>query len=312
MSKKFFPVMITPFTPQAELDFEMLKKLVDFYLAAGVKGLFANCLSSEMYSIQADERIALTKAVVDHVNGRVPVVATGSFGLTIEDKAAFTKKIYDTGVEAVVLITGHYAKVEEPESVMMKGLEKMMSLTGNIPLGLYECPVPYKRVVTPDALKDLVSSGRMIYHKDTCCNVAQVQAKLDAIRGSNLQFFDAHTPNAVTSMKAGAAGMSSIAGNFYPEVLVWLCNNIDNPEKQEEIAWLQAELIKADVIVHTAYPMSAKFFLQMRGLPIHAISRAHAMEPTPKEKAGLETLQKMMLSWCEKLDIKQAEYENVL
>ena len=31
MSKKFVPVMITPFTPQAELDFDMLKKLVDFY-----------------------------------------------------------------------------------------------------------------------------------------------------------------------------------------------------------------------------------------------------------------------------------------
>ena len=67
MSKKFVPVMITPFTPEAELDFDMLKKLVDFYLAAGVKGLFANCLLSEMYSIESDERIVLAKAVVDHV-----------------------------------------------------------------------------------------------------------------------------------------------------------------------------------------------------------------------------------------------------
>ncbi len=109
--------MITPFTPQAEIDFDMLRKLVDFYLAAGVKGLFANCLSSEMYSINEDERLALTRAVVEYVNGRVPVVATGSFGLTIEDKAEFTKKMYDTGVDSVVLITAHYAKQEEGDNV---------------------------------------------------------------------------------------------------------------------------------------------------------------------------------------------------
>ncbi|MFT3705444.1 MAG: dihydrodipicolinate synthase family protein [Agriterribacter sp.] len=311
MSKKFVPVMITPFTPQAELDFDMLHKLVEFYLASGVKGLFANCLSSEMYSINEEERIALTKAVVDQVNGRVPVVATGSFGLTITDKAEFTKKIFDTGIDAAVLITGHYAKADENDDVLLRNFEKMLSLTGDIPLGLYECPVPYKRVLTPEVLKTLVSTNRMMYHKDTCCDEAQVKAKLAVTKGTNLQFYDAHTPNAVSSMTAGAEGMSAIAGNFYPEVLVWLCDNVNNPERQEEVAWLQKELTKADEVVHTAYPMSAKFFLQARGLPIHTISRSHALEPTLKEIADIQKLLKTMRGWCEKLDIKEAEYEQV-
>src|SRR5215813_6350768 len=113
--KKFVPVMITPFNLKAKVDLDVVSALIDFYLAAGVKGFFANCLSSEMFSISEDERLELTKHIVDYVNGRAPVVATGSFGLTIEDKAEFSKKIYDTGIDAVVLITGHFANVDDSE-----------------------------------------------------------------------------------------------------------------------------------------------------------------------------------------------------
>jgi 4-hydroxy-tetrahydrodipicolinate synthase len=46
----------------------------------------------------------------------------------------------------------------------------------------------------------------------------------------------------------GATGMSSISGNFYPEVLVWMVNNATNPGKKEEVKWLQAELSRVDPI----------------------------------------------------------------
>ncbi len=312
MSKKFVPVMITPFTPQAKIDFDMLKKLIDFYLAAGVKGLFANCQSSEMYSITDDERIELTKAVVDHVKGRVPIVATGSFGETIKEKAEFTKRIHDTGIDSVVLITSHYAKIDEGEDVLQKNLEEMLALTGNIPLGLYECPAPYKRLMSASLLKTLAATGRMAYHKDTCCNEEQVKEKLAAISGTQMQFYDAHTPNAVSSMKAGAVGMSAISGNFYPEILVWLCENVDNPAKQEDVAWIQQELIKVDPLIHHAYPMSPKFYLQLRGLPIHAISRAHPLEATPEQKATLHKIFDTTKTWFERLKIKEVLYEDLI
>src|SRR5215510_9031350 len=118
--KKFVPVMITPFNLKAKVDLDVVSLLVEFYLAAGVKGLFANCLSSEMYSISEDERLELTNHIVRRVNGRVPIVATGSFGLTISDKSEFTKRIYDTGVDAVILITGHFANVEDNDDVLLK------------------------------------------------------------------------------------------------------------------------------------------------------------------------------------------------
>jgi 4-hydroxy-tetrahydrodipicolinate synthase len=310
MEYKFVPVMITPFNLKAKVDFDVVGNLIDFYLAAGVKGFFANCLSSEMFSITEDERLELTSYVVKKVNGRVPIVATGSFGLTINDKAEFTKKIYDTGIDAVILITGHFAKVADSEELLLNNFETMYRLTGNIPLGMYECPAPYKRIISAPAFKSLLSANRLVYHKDTSILIENVKAKIDIVNEtkSTIEFYDAHTPNAMQSLQLGAKGMSSIGGNFYPEVLVWMVNNATNPAKQEEVKWLQAELTRVDPLIHIAYPMSAKYFLQKRGLPIRTISRATALELTPEQKKTLDDIYDSFLNWCNKLNIANVEF----
>lgn len=303
---KFVPVMITPFDLKANIDFEAVNTLIDFYLQAGVKGIFANCLSSEMFSISESERLQLTKHIVDYVNGRVPIVATGSFGLTLEDKADFTKRIYDTGVDAVILITGHYAKVEDEDEQLLRNFEKMFALTGNIPLGMYECPAPYKRIIRPEVFRQLLQADRLIYHKDTSITHENVKAKLEILEQvpNRLEFYDAHTPNAVYSMQQGAVGMSSISGNFYPEVLVWMVENARNPDQQDNVQWLQQELSAVDPMIHVAYPMSAKYFLQKRGLPVRTISRAYALHLTPEQKKEVDALYDRFIGWCERLGIQ--------
>lgn len=297
--------MITPFNLKAKVDLDVVSRLIDFYLAAGVKGFFANCLSSEMFSISEDERLELTRHVVQYVNGRVPVVATGSFGLTLEDKAEFTKKIYDSGIDAAIMITGHFARVEESNDVLLLNFERMLELTPNIPLGLYECPAPYKRILPADVFRSLVSTGRFVYHKDTSIDIQQVKAKLEVLNAqSSLEFYDAHTPNAMQSLQMGARGMSSISGNFYPEVMVWLCENALDPARQDEVTWLQSELSRVDPLIHQAYPMSAKYFLQKRGLPVRPISRTHVLQLTPEQKAVLDAIHSSFQQWCDRLSIK--------
>jgi 4-hydroxy-tetrahydrodipicolinate synthase len=307
--KKFVPVMITPFDLKVNLDLDGLSRLIDFYLSAGVKGFFANCLSSEMFSISEDERLRLTRHVVDYVNGAVPVVATGSFGLTIEDKAEFTSKIYDTGVDAAIMITGHFADVDEGDDVFLRNFEKMFDLTGNIPLGLYECPAPYKRTISAETFQSLLSADRLVYHKDTSITHENINAKLHVLKdmgNSSLEFYDAHSPNAMYSLQAGAKGMSSISGNFYPEILVWMCANANNPDRQDDVNWLQSEITRVDPLIHQAYPLSAKYFLRKRGLPVHTISRAYTLELTRDQKKTLDEIHVSFISWCERLAIKPA------
>jgi 4-hydroxy-tetrahydrodipicolinate synthase len=247
--------------------------------------------------------------VVKTVDGRAPIVATGSFGLTIEDKADFTARIYDTGIDAVILITGHYANVEDNDDILLRNFHKMFRLTRDIPLGIYECPAPYKRIITPEVFHHLLDTGRLVYHKDTSIDLEKVKAKLDVLNKGDyaLEFYDAHTPNAMYSLQMGARGMSSISGNFYPEILVWMCDNANDPDKQEDVRWLQGELSRVDPLIHVAYPLSAKYFLQKRGLPVRTISRAHALELTVQQKQTLDDIYNSFLGWCERLGIQPVQ-----
>jgi 4-hydroxy-tetrahydrodipicolinate synthase len=188
----------------------------------------------------------------------------------------------------------------------------MFRLTGSIPMGLYECPAPYKRIISTEVFKKLVANDRLVYHKDTSIEIQRVKEKLEVAKNSKLEFYDAHTPNAVQSIQLGAKGMSSISGNFYPEILVWMCNNATDPSKKELVDWLQAELTAVDPLIHQAYPMSAKYFLQKRGLPVRTISRAHTLELTPDQKKNLDGLYEKFLGWCDHLGIEPVNVEEIM
>jgi 4-hydroxy-tetrahydrodipicolinate synthase len=304
IGRKFVPVMLTPYSADLKIDFNALSKLIDFYSACGAKGFFANCLSSEMYHLDAEERLSLARHVVKHVKGAFPVVATGSFGTTTEERAEFAKKMYDTGVNAVILITSHFAGKEEDDTVLINNLEKFFSLTGNIPMGTYECPSPYKRIITPDVLRFLLSTNRLIYHKDTTLDLEKIKVKIDLAKNSKLEFYDAHTPNAMYSLQMGAKGLSAIAGNFYPEIFAWMCEHANNPDRKEDVQWMQSELTRADAIIGQGYPNSAKYFLRKRGVPIEPIARTAKAPLTASQKQAVDEIYNVLPQWHERLGIK--------
>jgi 4-hydroxy-tetrahydrodipicolinate synthase len=304
IGKKYVPVMITPYKQNGQIDYDTLSKLIDFYTAAGARGLFANCASSEMYALSPDERLALTKHVVRRVGGKISVVATGSFGETPEEKAGFTKKIYDTGVNAVITITGLFAKAEESDAVLMRNYQTFFNLTGNIPLGTYECPSPYKRILTPEVFRFLLKSGRMRYHKDTTIDFDKVKVKIELAKGSNLEFYDACIANTMYSLQAGARGMSPICGNFYPEIVSWMCNNAENPDRQEDVKYIQAQLTKTEDLIARIYPLSAKYFLRKRGLPVELISRLNNDPLTASQQEVLDGVHKTFLGWCDRIGVR--------
>ncbi len=302
--KKFVPVMITPYKQNGQIDFEGLSKLIDFYLAAGVKGFFANCQSSEMYLLSEAERLSLTRHVVKRVNGQLPVVATGSFGETLEAKAEFAKKIYNTGINAVIMISSLFVKAEDSDDMLINNFEKFFSLTDNIPMGTYECPAPYQRIITPYVFKYLLATNRMVYHKDTSIDFEKVKVKLELAKNNKIEFYDACVANTMYSLQAGAKGMSAISGNFYPEILVWMCNNSTNPDKQEEVKFIQAQLTKTEDIISQNYSLSSKYFLQKRGVPIEIISRVSTTPLTTQQKQTLDDTYKVFLGWCNRIGIQ--------
>jgi len=94
--------------------------------------------------------------------------------------------------------------------------------------------------------------------------------------------------------------------------LVWMVNNANDPAKLEEVKWLQSEISRVDPLIHVAYPMSAKYFLQKRGLPVRTISRATALELTPQQKTTLNEIHNSFLQWCKRLEITPVNVEELM
>ncbi len=260
-----YPVMITPFHPNNEIDFDALRELTDFYIATGSTGLFTNCLTGEMFQLTDKERLVLTQTVVDQVGGRQPVVASGTFGYDQDRNIDFIKEIYDTGIQAVILNTNQLFTLTQEEADMKKSIEKIMAATDNIPLGVYECPIPEKRLLSPEILGWMGQTGRFVFMKDTSCNLDQIKAKIQAVEGTPLHIYNANISTGVESVLAGAKGLGSTASNFYPELLHYLAQTAPN-EKTKKISTF---ITTVDVLIHECYPMSAKYFMKLRGMDIH-------------------------------------------
>jgi len=261
-----WPVMLTPFTPAKAIDWAAVDALTDWYIEAGVAGLFAVCLSSEMYELTADERLELARRVSRRAAGAVPVVATGTFGGPIAEQAQFVRRMADTGVSAVVAISCQIAQQHEDDSRWQANAETLLALTDPLPLGIYECPLPYRRPLTPALAAWASATGRFHFLKDTTCDLGAITAKIKALRSGSLKLFNAHTPTLLPSLQAGGDGYCGVAANFVPTLLVGLCASF--AAQPAMAARLQRFLDLVGGIVHFKYPASAKVYLALCGLNI--------------------------------------------
>lgn len=280
----FIPVMLTPFTPDNQVDYATLQQLTEYYLAAGAVGLFANCLSSEMYELSPEERLQVIQTVLMQVDGRVPVVASGTMGGSISEMAEFSKQVYALGVDAVIILNNQFVQEDESDEVFLERMQTWLAMTPGIPFGIYECPVPYKRLVSIPVLAELLSTGRLVYHKDTSLNINEVKAKIRAGANHVFGLYDAYMEHAVASLEAGSKGLSCIQGNYFPELIVKLCKS---PAENQDIQdFLSANM----ALMHQSYPTSAKYVLQKMGFPIQLATRRKVGELSVEMMKDLDAL----------------------
>lgn len=283
-----WPVMLTAFYEDGSLDWHGIDALTDWYIQTGAAGLFACCASSEMFNLDGAERLALIQRVVERTAGRVPVVATGTFGGPLPEQADFIQQVADLGVQAVVLIPNQLVDAEAPEETLREQLECLLPLVPDLPLGIYECPSPYARPLSPALTRWAAQTGSFLYLKDTTCNPQAFGAKLAVLDESPLRLYNAHTQSALLSLQAGAAGLSPIAANCYPEFFHWLCTHfVSQPTAATA---MQQMLTLLEINVSMQYPASAKWLLQRRGLPITTTCRVRTLEQNYNLIAMVESL----------------------
>ena len=196
-----WPVMLTPYTEDNKIDYPALEKLTEWNFENDCDGLFAVCQSSEMFQLTLEERCKIAAAVKKYANGK-PVIASGHISDSMEDQEEELKRMADTGIDALILISNRPAAQQESDQVMIERLQTLMEqLPKDIPLGFYECPYPYKRVLSKEVVKFLVDSERFYFLKDTSCDMASMSEKLQLIQGSNLKLYNANTATLLESLQ---------------------------------------------------------------------------------------------------------------
>ncbi len=273
MESGVWPVMLTPFTETGAIDRRGCEALIDWYLANRVTGIFAVCLSSEMFDLSAEERIELATLTVKRVAGAVPVVACAGFGDSREERLRSIREMASTGVEAVVLPLSVLFPEDFPEERIAGEIREILDALPDTRFGLYECPVPYKRLLSTALLGELAHKcgERLCFLKDTCCDREILRARSLAVAGTALKIYNANLTTLTESLRDGCAGFSGIAANFFPDALAELIVAVTaDPAKADEMQTV-FNTLERNVEFH--YPRGAKEFLKQQGVPVSDFCR---------------------------------------
>ncbi len=279
MKTQAFPTMVTPFCRDGSVDTGAVRAMVDWYYENGCGGIFASCQSSEIFFLTAKERALLTKTVVDRADElasahpdrpRMTVVASGHVSDNFEDQIEELKAVADAGPDTVILISNRLDRENTGDEAWIRDAERIMEALPSVPLGVYECPYPYKRLMSEKMLSFCASSGRFYYMKDTCCDAALIARRCRILDGTPMKLYNANAQTLLETMRAGASGYCGVMCNFHPDLYVRLCDSWKSDPGTAE--FLQAFLGTAAFTEALAYPVTAKYHLkELVGLPLSTV-----------------------------------------
>lgn len=282
---EMFTTMITPYAKNGEVDLETAKKYVDWYFEQGLTGIFAVCQSSEIFFLSLEERVALNRAVytrakeLEKAHGRpFTVVSSGHVSDTPEGQAEELNAVWASGTDCLILITNRLDPNNEGDDVFLANAEKLLArLPEDVTLGFYECPYPYKRLVTPRILDWALSTGKFRYMKDTCCDAAIIEERCKQLKGSPFRLLNANCQTLLETMRKGCDGYCGIMCNYHPRLYAWL---MENYEKDPETADLVQSVLGTFGFTETGipYPLTAKYHMTLCGIPTENLARNRKSE----------------------------------
>ncbi|MCX6215816.1 hypothetical protein [Spirosoma sp.] len=136
-----------------------------------------------------------------------------------------------------------------------------------------------------------------------------MRAKITASQNSaDFALYDAYMVHAVDSMKAGSAGLSCIQGNYFPELIVWLCNHYN--DDSAEVDKVQQFFARNMEVMHDTYPASAKYILEKRGLGISQICRNSSEVRNTSDYDDLDTLLHQFNELAQEINLTMIAYES--
>ena len=211
-----FPVVPTTFDEQGGLDLASQKRCVDFMIDAGATGLCILANFSEQFVLSDDERETLTRAILEHVAGRVPVIVTTThFSTAI--CAARSRRAQDQGAAMVMVMPPYHGATIRVSEAQQFGFFAQLSDAIAIPIMIQDAPVSG----TPLPAAFLARMAREIeqvsYFKIETAGAANKLRELIALGGSAIEgpWDGEEAITLLADLDAGATG--AMTGGAYPD-----------------------------------------------------------------------------------------------
>jgi len=298
--KGIFPVVPTTFAEDGRLDLDSQKRCLDFMIDAGSNGLAILANFSEQFAIADDERQLITRTVLEHVAGRVPVIVTTThFSSAI--CAARSRQAEEAGAAMVMVMPPYHGatfRVPEPQ---IHEFFRTLNDAIDIPIMIQDAPASGTVLSAPFLARLARELERIRYFK---IEVPQATAKLrelirlggDAIEGP----WDGEEGITLyADLEAGATGCMS--GGGYPDGLRPIVDDFLAGRRDAAFAGYQRWLPLINVENRQCGLLAAKALMKEGGI-IACDAPRHPLPPLhPDARASLlataRRLDPLVLRW---------------
>ncbi|WP_342052316.1 MULTISPECIES: dihydrodipicolinate synthase family protein [unclassified Cupriavidus] len=211
-----FPVVPTTFTDSGELDLASQKRAVDFMIDAGSDGLCILANFSEQFALSDEERDVLTRTVLEHVAGRVPVIVTTTHYST-QICIARSRQAQALGAAMVMVMPPyHGATFRVPEPKIYEFFGKLSDAI-DIPIMIQDAPASGTVLSAPFLARMAIEIEQVSYFKIETPGAANKLRELIALGGHAVEgpWDGEEAITLLADLAAGATG--AMTGGGFPD-----------------------------------------------------------------------------------------------
>jgi len=270
--------MITPFSPDGSIHFEMVAKLIEHLIATGTDSLVVCGTTGESPTLTSQEKEDLIRFTVETVNKRIPVIAGTGSNSTMAS-IELTKIAEETGVDGIMLVTPYYNK---PDQRGMFEHFKTIANATNLPVLLYNIPGRSVVNMLPETVIKLSEVSNIQAIKEAGGNLEQMS---DIIAGS-LSDFDVYSGDdglTLPLLSIGGAGVVSVASHVVGEDMQKLIKAFEEGRHQDAAIIHHAMLPLIRALFAKPNPVPVKYALGKLGLDVGSV-RLPLVDMTIEEK----------------------------
>ena len=295
-----FPVAPTPFTEDGALDLQSQKRCIDFMIDAGSQGICILANFSEQFVLADDERELLARTILEHVNGRVPVIVTTthfSSRLTIER----SKRAQALGAAMVMVMPPYHGATIRVGEAQVFDYFARLSDAISIPIMVQDAPVS-GTVLSPALLARMAREIEQVaYFKIETAGAASKLRELLRLGGDAIEgpWDGEEGITLLADLDAGATG--AMTGGGYPDGMRLIVDAYAAGRRDEAFDQYQRWLPLINVENRQCGLLAAKALMKEGGV-IASEAPRHPFAPlNPAVRAGLldtaRRLDPLVLRW---------------